>query len=114
MYSMQDRWIYTVAGITDNMRSLANQICKRPNESSLSLEISNLLENLVSSVKGTKQKVETREGENEEIMDESKEDSDGAAIKKQVRLEIRSHRPIALGYHLGSIFWGHQDITLPS
>ena len=57
-------------------------------------------------MKDTKQKVETREGENEEIMDESKEDSDGAAIKQQVRLEIRSHRPIALGYRVGSIFWG--------
>ena len=48
------------------MRSLANRICKRPDESSLSLEISNLLVTLESSVKGTKQKDDMREGENEE------------------------------------------------
>ena len=96
------------------MRSLANQICKRPDESSLSPEISNLLETLESSVKSTKQKDEMREGETEEMMDESTEDFDRAAIKKQVRLEVRLYEGITLGYHAGSIFWGYKNNTLPS
>ena len=76
-----------MAGITDNMRSLANRICKKPDESSLSPEISNLLETLESSVKVMKQKDEMKEREVEKVMDESKEDfDDGAVIKKQVRL----------------------------
>ena len=66
-----------------------------------------MLETLESSVKGTKQKDGMREGETEEMMDETKEDFDGAAIKKQVRLEVRLHEGITLGYHTGSIFWGY-------
>lgn len=76
-----------MAGITDNMRSLANRICKKPDELSLSPEISNLLESLESSVKVMKQKDEMKEREVEKVTDESKEDfDDGAVIKKQVRL----------------------------
>ena len=85
MCNAQDKWIYTVAGITDNMRSLANRICKRPDESSLSPEISNLLQTLESSVKVMEQNDEAKEGETEGVKDKNKEELDGAATKKQVK-----------------------------
>lgn len=69
------------------MKSLANRICKKPDESSLSPEISNLLHSLESSVKMMQQKDEVKEEAAEEATDENKEDVDDAAVtKKQVKM----------------------------
>lgn len=61
------------------MRSLANRICRRPDESSLRPEISDLLQTLESSMKDMTEK---DDGEAEELTDE---DFDGIVAKKQVR-----------------------------
>ena len=68
------------------MRSLANRVCKKPDESSLSPEISNLLQDLESSVKVMKQKDEVKEKKAKEIINDDNEDFDEAVTKKQVRI----------------------------
>ena len=98
----QDKWIYTVAGITENMRSLANRVCKKPDEAALSPEICNLLQDLESSVQVMKGKEKMNEGEVEEVVDGQKE-FENSVTKKQVRnkwqiFTARNHN------YLGSIF----------
>ena len=68
------------------MRLLANRICKKPDEPSLSPEISNLLQDLESSVKVMKRKDKVKENDVIETMNENKEDFDEpVTTKKQVR-----------------------------
>ena len=66
------------------MKSLANRICKKPDESSLNPEISDLLQSLESSVKVMKAKNKVKDGVAEEMMD-GREDN-GAVTKKVAKL----------------------------
>lgn len=89
------------------MRSLANRVCKKSNESSLSPEVSDLLQTLESSVKVMEQSNEVKEGETEEIKDEDKEELNGAVTKKQVKCGYSVLEILRFEYCTGSIFWRH-------